>query len=309
MILTIGPGWDDRRFIQQVRTLSARLASAAPPRSSQPAPGLIPARAQAEGTDFLQSRPYHVGDPLHALDWRVTARTGQLSTKQYEPPRQLMVQLLVDRSASMCASGASEYASLESEVLAGPPCKYAVAVQLAGAAAFAWIDWFCPVGLLSPGAEPLVMRPSLDRGQAHRWLRKLRRCRLDLVTTLAADLRHACRESQPQDRIILITDLHDPQLRALLPAATHAGALTLLWLVDPAERDRMAGGFFRADEAETGRLLGNRWSPWLDLDAVAGELDEARVPYIRLDIDRPFLAGLLEFLRSTVWTSRRGTRR
>jgi uncharacterized protein (DUF58 family) len=307
-MLTIGPDWDEPRFIQQVRLLGAHLATAAPPRSAWPVPGLIPARARGEGTDFLQTRPYQAGDPLNALDWRVTARTGRLSTKQYEPPRQLMLRLLVDRSASMCASGATSYAAQESQLLAGPPCKFAVAAQLAGAIGFTWIDRFCPTGVLSPGEDPVVVRPSLDRGRVRQWLCQVRHCRRDLVTSLAGLLRRALRESQPRDRILVITDLHDLALRAMLPLAARTGTLALLWLVDPAERDRVPAGFFRPSEAETGRALGHRWFRWLDLDAVRRELDQAQIPVCRLDVDRPFLPDLVNFLRSTVGASGRGSR-
>ena len=42
------------------------------------------------------TRPYAPGDPLHAVNWRATARTGELHTDEFEPTSLAAVRLLLD---------------------------------------------------------------------------------------------------------------------------------------------------------------------------------------------------------------------
>jgi uncharacterized protein (DUF58 family) len=56
---------------------------------------------RGRGIEFAEVREYHVGDDPRSIDWRVTARTGQLHTKLFHEERERPVLLLVDQSVTM----------------------------------------------------------------------------------------------------------------------------------------------------------------------------------------------------------------
>jgi uncharacterized protein (DUF58 family) len=55
---------------------------------------------KGRGMEFSEVRPYAPGDEVRAIDWNVSARTGQLHVKRFVEERELSVMLLCDRSAS-----------------------------------------------------------------------------------------------------------------------------------------------------------------------------------------------------------------
>ncbi len=241
---------------------------------------------RGSGLEYVQSRVYEPGDPVRAMDWRVTARTGKAHIKEYEAPKRMPVYFFIDTSASMTVSSQ-------------PLSKYAWAVQIAGGLAFACLDRISPVGMVGVGERPLRVTPSLSRLQIMQWLHLLRHYRLDETTLLA--LRVAEISSLLSDRamLIVLSDLHDPAGSAALRLAGQRHEVIALQLRDPAE-DRMAGtGFFHAREAETGTgfLSRGRAAP-PSSEAMALELRRGRVDHLALYTDKPIAAPLREFLRA-----------
>lgn len=53
------------------------------------------------GLDFEESRLYSPGDDIRDMDWRTTARTGRAHLKIYREERQPLVQLVIDRGATL----------------------------------------------------------------------------------------------------------------------------------------------------------------------------------------------------------------
>jgi uncharacterized protein (DUF58 family) len=53
------------------------------------------------GIDFSEVRPYHPGDDIRTIDWRVTARKGRPHTKIYREERERLTLLFVDQTQSM----------------------------------------------------------------------------------------------------------------------------------------------------------------------------------------------------------------
>jgi uncharacterized protein (DUF58 family) len=57
--------------------------------------------ARGRGIDFDEVRGYQPGDDIRAIDWRVTARTGDAHTKLFHEERERPVLLCVDQGSSL----------------------------------------------------------------------------------------------------------------------------------------------------------------------------------------------------------------
>jgi uncharacterized protein (DUF58 family) len=64
---------------------------------------------KGRGMSFSEVRLYHFGDDVRAIDWNVTARTGEPFVKIFEEERELSVMLLVDMSASAFFGTAEQF--------------------------------------------------------------------------------------------------------------------------------------------------------------------------------------------------------
>ncbi|KFZ28717.1 hypothetical protein IDAT_08225 [Pseudidiomarina atlantica] len=63
--------------------------------------GALLSKTRGRGMEFDEVRHYQAGDDVRAIDWRVTARTGQAHTKLFREERERPVVMLVDFSASL----------------------------------------------------------------------------------------------------------------------------------------------------------------------------------------------------------------
>jgi uncharacterized protein (DUF58 family) len=265
---------DARQFLVAVKKLADALAY-----GNDRSPFL------GSGIEYAQSRPYQPGDPVRAIDWRVTARAGKPFVKEYEAPKQLPCYILLDTSASMTVSSVRK-------------SKYAVAVHIAGGLAFACLERVSPVGVVGVGGRDLRMEPSLSRGQVLQWLHAFRRFRYDeetalgrRVAELAPTLAHRC-------LVLALTDLHDPESVPALRLLAQRHDVAVIRLQDPAETGIAGAGFVRAGEAETGRVFVTRGGTrWTDPEAAARQLKRAGVDHLLVRTDRPFVADLRNFLK------------
>ena len=63
--------------------------------------------------EFAEHRPYHPGDELRHVDWKVYAKTDRYYIKQYEEETNLRHYVVLDTSASMHYKGEAELSKLE----------------------------------------------------------------------------------------------------------------------------------------------------------------------------------------------------
>ncbi|MFH1877212.1 MAG: DUF58 domain-containing protein, partial [Candidatus Omnitrophota bacterium] len=57
---------------------------------------------KGRGLEFSEVREYLPGDPIHSIDWNVTARMGKPFIKKFIEERELTIMLLLDVSRSNC---------------------------------------------------------------------------------------------------------------------------------------------------------------------------------------------------------------
>jgi len=65
--------------------------------------GILKKRRRGEGLDFHQLREYRDGDSLRQIDWKATARTNKLISRDYQEERDQQIIFLVDCGRRMLA--------------------------------------------------------------------------------------------------------------------------------------------------------------------------------------------------------------
>jgi uncharacterized protein (DUF58 family) len=65
--------------------------------------GVLQVRRRGEGTEFHQLREYRQGDSQRAVDWKATARTARLISREYEEEKDQRVLLVVDCGRRMAS--------------------------------------------------------------------------------------------------------------------------------------------------------------------------------------------------------------
>lgn len=266
---------DTRRYFLAVRKLADTLNH-----------GTDRSRFLGSGIEFVQSRPYIPGDPVRAIDWRVTARTGKVHIKEFEAPKSMPAWILLDTSASM---------TIQSTRLS----KYALATFVAGGLAFACLDRVSPVGLLGTGGRDLRIQPSLSKDQIMQWLIKLRRFRYDEGTSLARKVTELNSSLKSRALVLVLSDMHDWEAVAALKLMGQVHDVVVIQTQDPAEVSMPGTGFLRAQEAESGvdfTTHGRR--QWNDPVRVQRDLRRAGVDHLLLRTDQPVARKVRHFFAS-----------
>ena len=238
------------------------------------------------GVEYVQSRPYQEGDPIRAIDWRVTARTGRHFVKEYETPKSMPTYFLIDTSASMAQSSIAR-------------SKYQTALFVAGGLALACLDRVSPVGVVGVGERALRVRPSLSQARVLQWLHELRSFRYDEGTHLAPRLAELGPTLGQRSLLMVLSDLHEPGAVGALKRMSQLHDVVVLQFQDPSELGLPGGGFLRAREAETGREFVTRGArSWLDPRAVERELRRCGIDHLLIRTDKPYAHALRQLFRA-----------
>jgi len=233
---------------------------------------------KGRGMEFDEVRPYVPGDDIRAIDWNVTARTGEPHIKRFVEERELTVMLLVDVSASQ------DFGS-------GRRSKLEAAVELSALLAMSAVNNGDKVGMLlfhggadlyipprKGGKHALrVVREVLSRGQdrpeglsarqtlldlprtVRRWWAKLQATRVDAgqgtrrSTSIAAALEF-CRQVLPRRAVLfLISDFLDEGYLQVLRHANRKHDVVAALITDPRESEMPPAGLVTLEDAESGR--------------------------------------------------------
>ncbi len=196
---------------------------------------------RGRGLEFEDVRPYQHGDDVRAMDWKVTARTGEPHIKRYIEEREQVVYLLVDVSASMRHDNSGD--------------KRETLTELCALITFAAIKNQDRVGLIlfSDQIEQIIM-PSKGRRHAMRIIDELINFKpTNKKTDLLSMLERFRHLSRKYSIVFLISDfLTDPstlELQAL--SSTHD--LNTIQILHPANEPKQGRALIRIEDAETGQ--------------------------------------------------------
>jgi hypothetical protein len=126
----------------------------------------------------------------------------------------------------------------------------------------------------------------------------LRRYRFDEQTNLGHRINRLASMLEARALVIVLSDLHDPETIPALKLLAQAHDCIVLQLLDPAERGRVGGGIFRAEEAETRHaFVATGRSRWMDESYIAAEMKRSGIDHQLLVTNEPFLPRLRGYLR------------
>lgn len=206
------------------------------------------------GLEFQEVRPYQPGDDVRAIDWNVTARTGEAFIKKYAEERELTVHLLVDTSSTM-DFGSARWSKREA------------AAQFAALVSFIAMRNQDRVGLGLFGEEPGF---HLDARKGNRHVLRVIREVIAAAPTrgggdLAGILEHSARGLHRRGMVFLISDFLGVRAEASdedgesgfwgdhLQSLALRHDLIAVRVVDPLEEALPKAGLVSALDSRTGR--------------------------------------------------------
>lgn len=243
---------------------------------------------RGRGVEFEDVRPYQPGDDVRAMDWKVTARTGEPHIKRFVEEREQIIYLLVDLSASITHGASGARRKTMSELCA-----------LLAMAALKNQD---RVGLiLFTDRIEQVVPPAKGRSHALRIMDQLLNFKPGGTGT---DFSHVLQRfgqmASKHSIAFLVSDFlvedYQDELRTL--AVRHD--INALRLVDPAIEFPEAAGLARIQDAETGalRVIDLKAERQVDAaftESVAEAMLDAGVSWLDVETDADCVEALAGF--------------
>jgi uncharacterized protein (DUF58 family) len=270
------------------------------------------------GTDFAGLREYAEGDDARHIDWNVTARLNEPQLRLFNEDRELMVWLVLDRSASMTVGAPGRG-------------KHDVVSELALVLARLFGRGGNRVGALLydvPGGQVRTVPPGTGRRHALRIGVELARTeqserkggngrrgagngRRGGTTDLAAMLDAVAKLAKRRALIVVISDfIGDGDWERSLLRLVPRHEVVALRVIDTADDELPDAGLVVVEDAETGeQLVIDSGDPLLRARVRAGAeerdarltagMRRAAVPLHRIDTSADLATALIEVVAST----------
>jgi uncharacterized protein (DUF58 family) len=245
---------------------------------------------RGRGVEFDEVRQYTAGDDVRAIDWRVTARSGEPHTKLFHEERERPVLIALDLRRTMRFGSRNCFKSV-------------LAAHTASLLLWSALDRGERVGgMVVSGNRAEDIRPARSKHTVLAIIREMVRCdknNSDIEPLdLAEQLKQIQRIARPGSALFLISDFHDglnPGVLQTLRRLVQHVQITGVMISDPLERNLPAAGRYVVSDGagrsalDTGnRKLVAQFSA--EFDAHAQALRDAyqglRIPLISISTDQ-----------------------
>jgi uncharacterized protein (DUF58 family) len=252
----------------------ARLRRLVKPLATRPASGSRPAATSGEGIEFAELREFRAGERVRRVNWRASARRGQLLVSDRLPERSSDVVLFLD---SLTEASTDQESTLD------------LAVRAVATLVGAYLRQRDRVGLLSFGGDLEWVLPSAGARQHYRIIDAVLSSESARFPRWPDPSLIPRRVLPPQSVIVALTPLLDWRVnRALLDLRARGYDLAMIE-VDPLRFAEQAGAIY-GEQA---------WRVWLlRRELIRNQFLRAGVPISRWNGDVP-LAAAVEELAST----------
>jgi len=253
---------------------------------------------KGRGIEFDEVREYQPGDEIRAIDWNVTARTGNPYVKKYVEERELTVMLLLDVSeSSYFGSQAGLKSALAAEVCSLLAFSAIKNNDKVGLIAFTdKIEKFIPprkgvTHVLRVITEALSFKPR-SKG-----------------TNIQGVLEYLNRVTTRRTVTFIISDFFDEGFKTKLAVANKRHDVVAITITDPLEMELPAAGIISAYDAEKGseylidtssRHVREEYKKKAFAKFKQREelFNSIGIDHIDMRTDKPFVKGLIDFFKS-----------
>lgn len=252
---------------------------------------------KGQGMEFKEVRAYVPGDDVRAIDWNVTARTGDPHVKVMAEEREMTVMLLVDMSGSGRFGSVSRF-------------KNELAAELCAVLAFSAIQNNDKVGLLIFTDKVELMVPP-QKGRKH-VLRVIREVLCHEPqgrgTDIPAALHYLNNVTRRRAVVFLVSDFMAENYETALRLANKRHDVIAVAVTDPREEELPDVGLASLRDAETGREVlvdtgdARVRRAYSDLAAARAQARDERFRRTRVDAmyvrtDQPYVNEIHRFFR------------